>query len=124
MRAHSLPRVTGLLLASLLLPLAMAVPAMARHNFVAATVTAENVQFNPTEVTIPAGSNVLFKNQEVPEGPPHTLSGTDGRFDSGLLFPGDEMVVSTEHLRPGSYAFFCRVHPDVMLGTLTVELPG
>lgn len=116
MHGHRLPR--GLLaLAVLLLLLAMAVPAIARHNPIGATVTAVDDQFNPSAVSIEAGTNLLFKN----DGPnnPHTLSGTNGLFDGGLLFPGGERVVSTEHLQPGTYQFFCRVHP-FMQGTLTV----
>ena len=47
----------------------------------------------------------------------------DGLFDTGNIDPGGSatFVVPSE---PGSFAFFCAVHPS-MTGTLTVEsAPG
>lgn len=117
MRTRRLLRVGGFMLAGVLLLLAMSVPAMARHAPVAATVTAVSFDFDPNEVSIPEGTNLLFVNDD--DGVPHTLSGINGRFDSGVIFGDADTVVTTEHLRPGTYQFFCRVHPD-MLGTLTV----
>lgn len=122
MHAHGRTRtIGGLLLASLLLLLVMAVPAVARHAPIGAEVTAEGFAFHHGDpeietVELEAGTNVLFTNLD---GAPHTLSGEEGLFDSGVVNAGGERVVSTEHLRPGTYDFFCRVHP-FMKGELTV----
>ena len=49
----------------------------------------------------------------------HTLTAIDGAFDTGVLAPGEhtELIVPAE---PGTYAFFCEIHPS-MTGTLTVS---
>lgn len=116
MRFYRMLRATSLVLAGLLLLLTMSVPAVARHAAIGAEITTKEFEFTGG-TTLPAGTNVLFRNADEA---PHTLSGTNGKFDSGPVSQDGEMIVSTEHLRPGSYEFFCRVHPD-MVGTLTVE---
>lgn len=119
MHKHRIPRVIGLLLTGLLVLGALALPAIAGHGDKGGEITAVDFRFQPRNLTIDAGTNVLFNN----DGPnaPHTFSGTNGGFDSGVVFPGGEVVVSTEQLAPGSYNFFCRVHPDLMRGTLRVK---
>lgn len=122
-------RRTLTLLTAMLLALGLfAGPAIARHGGIGEIVTAVNnpgpdpdpeavpFLFDPDNPTITAGTNVEFRNDSADV---HTLSGTQGGFDSGAVFPDGDRIVSTEHLRPDDYEFFCRVHP-YMRGTLTV----
>ena len=52
------------------------------------------------------------------DGAPHTLTSVDGAFDTGVI-GGGESGGFTAPAAPGTYAFFCSLHPS-MTGTLTV----
>lgn len=119
-----------LVLVGLVLILALALPAMAKHRAVGGEVTAIDFEFLPEDpdsedpevlkikATIEQGTNVRFIN----DGPidPHTLSSDDFLFESGAVLPGRNRVVNTERLAAGTYTFFCGFHP-FMTGTLVVE---
>lgn len=76
--------------------------------------------FLPLEVTIPAGTTVIWVNDERPK---HTATADDGLFDSGDQNLGDSF--SYTFTEPGTYPYFCRYHGDVgvvgMAGVITVE---
>jgi plastocyanin len=89
------------------------------------TVTAQNIAFDPTDISLPAGqaSTITFDNQDA--GTPHNIDiGTDDTFSTSL-FTGEIVtgVASTDYnvpaLDPGTYPFRCDVHPN-MTGTVTV----
>jgi plastocyanin len=91
----------------------------------AVTVTAQNLAFNPTTISLPAGqaSTITFDNQD--SGIPHNIDiFTDTTYTTSL-FKGDLVtgVASQDYnvpaLDPGTYAFRCDVHTN-MTGTLTV----
>lgn len=106
---------------------ALAVPALARHGSAETTIIAFDFDFevpneNPLDprensVTIEQGTNVFFEN--IGPNAPHTFSSL-GAFESGAVLPGGDRIVQTEHLRPGTYQFFCGFHPVLMTGELTV----
>lgn len=89
-----------------------------------ASVTAES---GPVEVSIEAftfteagplsaGQQVLVTNND---SVPHTLTADDGSFDTGLLQPGDQAVITVPN-SSGEFSFFCEVHP-AMTGAFSVE---
>lgn len=88
----------------------------------ASTVTVSEIDFAflPADMTIPAGTTVIWVNDEQPK---HTASADDGQFDSGDQSLGDSY--SYTFAEPGSYPYFCRYHGDVggvgMAGTITVD---
>jgi hypothetical protein len=49
---------------------------------------------------------------------PHTVSASDGAWDSGNLAPGQ--TFERRYDEPGSYPYLCRYHPG-MVGTIEVE---
>lgn len=53
------------------------------------------------------------------DGEPHTLTATDGSFDTGSFEAGDPGRF-TAPSKAGTYAFTCTIHPS-MTGTLTVR---
>jgi plastocyanin len=83
----------------------------------------EQLRFEPPTFTVAAGTTVLFANVG---GKPHTLTADDGSFDSGVVTPGAEggrfagTNATFTLTKPGTYAFHCEVHPQVMKGTITV----
>lgn len=91
------------------------------------TVTAANLAFDPTAISLPANqaSTITLDNQD--GGVPHNISiWTDDSFSGDALFTGALVTgVATQDyaiqaLPPGTYAFRCDVHPATMTGTVTV----
>ena len=89
-----------------------------------ATVLAHNYGYvapdGSTTVTIRAGDAVRWTFQGEIHSVTSGLPGVpDGRFDSGLRNPGDTFrwVFPT----PGTYRYFCQVHPEEMHGTVIVR---
>ncbi len=66
-------------------------------------------------LTVAPGSLIEVTNSD---GAPHTVTATDGAFDTGNLGGGQAGAI-TAPTEPGTYAFFCSIHPS-MQGTLTV----
>lgn len=83
----------------------------------------EVLRFDPNELTVAAGSAIVFANVG---GAPHTLTADDGSFDTGIVDPGAEQgrfAGGNESIAldtPGTFAFHCEIHPAAMTGTLTV----
>ncbi len=78
-------------------------------------ITIEDFAFGDP-VTVSAGATVTVLNAD---GVHHTLTATDGAFDTGAL-ARDTTGVFEVPAEPGTYAFFCSIHP-FMSGDLTVE---
>lgn len=79
-----------------------------------ASVDVADFSFGPAAVEIAAGGSVEWTNTGVA---PHTVTAKDGTFDSGMLEPG--RTFRQTFAEPGSYAYVCAVHPD-MVGTVRV----
>lgn len=88
------------------------------------TVTIEGMEvrikgfaFIPADVKVPAGAKITVINED---SAPHTLTATEGyAFDTGTI-EGGASGTFTAPSKPGSYPFFCSLHPE-MKGTLVVS---
>lgn len=75
--------------------------------------------FNPSPITIPAGTTVVWTNRDTA---PHTAtSDTKGLFDTGRLQYGQSGKVTFNDA--GTFTYYCAVHP-YMHGTVIVTAPG
>ena len=88
----------------------------------AVTVTAVDIDFEPSELTIPADTDVeiTLVNEGVLQ---HDFNIEDTEFHTELLDAGKEETI-TVNLSAGEYVYFCSVpgHREAgMEGTLTVE---
>lgn len=77
-------------------------------------VAIKGVKFQPAELTVPAGTEVTWTNQDPT---PHTVTADDDSFDSGILDPGATFSWTFE--TSGTVTYFCNVHPD-MKGSIEV----
>jgi plastocyanin len=73
--------------------------------------------FAPTPLEVPVGTPVTWTNLDPTA---HTVSASDGSFDSGTLESDARFETTFE--RPGMFAYFCQIHPT-MRGIVRVEEP-
>jgi len=91
----------------------------------AVTVTAKDLKFGQTEITVPADEafDLAFDNQE---GIPHNVavyadSSASSKISVGDIFSGPaQKTQSVPALAAGTYFFRCDVHPD-MKGSIVAE---
>ncbi len=82
----------------------------------AATVTVENMSYNPASVTISKGETVEWVFAD--NGLPHDVVEDDSEmFESDLLTEGSYSYTFDE---AGTFTYHCTPHP-MMLGTVVVE---
>jgi plastocyanin len=73
-----------------------------------------NFAYDPDPTTIQAGGKVIWMNEDAAS---HTATADDGSFDTGTIEEGK--VKSESFKEPGTYTYFCTVHPS-MHGTVEV----
>jgi plastocyanin len=86
--------------------------------------------FQPTDLTVKAGDTVTWTVTQAIAEPHSVKSGSPGDPDAGKLFDstirlranGDSFQFTFAN--PGTYPFYCEVHPTTMKGTITVAGPG
>jgi plastocyanin len=77
-------------------------------------IVIKKFMFNPMDVTVPAGTNVIWENDD---GEPHTVVSLTGDFRSQALDEKDKFA--HQFAAPGTYKYICSIHPK-MVGTITV----
>jgi plastocyanin len=83
-----------------------------------AEVQIDQFAFIPQRITVKAGTTVTWINED---DAPHTVASSDKLFKSKALDTGDKF--SFTFTTPGTYAYFCSVHPH-MTGAVVVEAAG
>jgi plastocyanin len=89
-----------------------------------ATVVMQNIAFNPANITIHVGQQVVWVNND--SAPHTTTSGSctgntctpSPGWDSGTLNPGQSFSHTFD--TAGTFPYFCRIHGAAMQGTVTV----
>lgn len=84
--------------------------------------------FGKASFTIDQGTVATFQNLD-PGAAPHDVTAVDRRagkplFSSAIINLGQTPVLGTDQLAPGTYRFFCTVHPTQMSGELVVTGSG
>ncbi len=70
--------------------------------------------YQPDPVVVQVDGKVIWQNQDTA---PHTATADDGSFDTGTIEKGK--IGSETFKEPGTFAYFCEIHPD-MRGTVEV----
>ncbi|MGI8524730.1 MAG: cupredoxin domain-containing protein [Pseudolabrys sp.] len=78
-------------------------------------VKIDNFTFNPQQITVKAGTTVVWTNHD---DIPHTVTSKTGIFKSKALDTDDKF--SFTFTTPGSYPYFCSLHPH-MTASIVVE---
>ena len=93
------------------------------------TASAVCCSYGKAQFTIDRGTVATFQNQD-PSVAPHDVTAVDvgpsGQplFRSATIAQGQTPVNGTSTLAPGTYRFFCTVHPIQMAGELVVTGTG
>lgn len=95
----------------------------------AATVVIDLVAYSPEELDVSAGTTVTWRQQDagahtvtsgtVEQGAASVTKVPDGQFDSGDLANGDSFEFTFSE--PGTYPYFCSLHPATMRGEIRVN---
>jgi plastocyanin len=80
-----------------------------------ATVAIQNFAFAPATLMVPAGTTVVWKNED---DSPHRIGDRTGTLKSAALDDGD--TFSHTFAAPGEYAYICTLHP-YMRGKIIVK---
>jgi plastocyanin len=86
------------------------------------SVSMQNIQFSPKDLTVKAGQTVTFTNDESVPHDVHKESGPGKDFSSGPdggMQQGDTFKLKLD--KPGTYKYVCDVHAPGMAGTITVK---
>lgn len=121
-RSWRLTLVAGLFAAAA----AVAVPALAKN----ADVSIVDTSFQPATITVVAGDTVTWTTTQS-IGQQHSVtSGKPGDpdagkvFDSGLHLQDNGQSFQFTFTTPGTYDYFCQVHPTLMTGQIVVTAAG
>lgn len=74
-----------------------------------AQVVMKAISFQPAELTVHAGETVEWKNEDIVA---HTVTASDGSFDSGLIQPGGAWKMTIKNA--GTLEYHCRPHPNMV----------
>ena len=80
-----------------------------------AGVGIKDFKFAPSLLTVAAGATVTWTNHDEE---PHTITSASGTFTSAGL--SNEETFTQRFTRPGTYAYFCALHP-YMKATVVVR---
>jgi plastocyanin len=85
--------------------------------------------FQPATITVQAGDTVTWTVTKA-VGEPHSVtSGSPGadqgkQFDSGIGLKDNGLTFQFTFQQPGTYSYFCQVHPTLMTGQVVVVAAG
>ncbi len=80
-----------------------------------AKIVVKDFMFNPTPLTVRAGSTVTWTNMD---DEPHSVVSDTGAFKSGGMDTAESFSFKFD--KPGTYHFTCSIHPR-MVGTVVVQ---
>ena len=72
------------------------------------TVTIENLQFSPAELTVRRGDRIVWVNKDLF---PHTATAKDKTFDSGSIDASGSWVLNADKV--GDHPYGCSFHPTM-----------
>ena len=95
---------------------AVVLPVWAQNAAPAGAVSIDNFTFNPTPLTVKAGTTVTWTNKD---DIPHGIASSTNAFAKSRALDTDQSFSFT-FTTPGTYQYFCYVHPH-MVGSVVVE---
>jgi plastocyanin len=91
-------------------------PAHAQSAAAANSISIDNFTFNPPTLTVKAGTTVTWTNKD---DIPHGIASANNGFSRSKAMDTDDSFSFT-FTTPGSYQYFCYIHPH-MTGMIVVQ---
>jgi amicyanin len=88
----------------------------ARAEAATSAVSIDNFTFTPPSLTVKAGTTVTWTNRD---DIPHGIASSNNVFAKSQAMDTDD-TYSFTFTTPGSYQYFCYIHPH-MVGTIVVQ---
>jgi plastocyanin len=110
------PVITATVLGAAVGSLLAASVLFARADGPASTVLIDNFTFGPQTLTVKAGTTVTWTNKD---DIPHGIGSSNNAFKRSAALDTDDSYSFT-FTTPGSYQYFCYLHPH-MVGSIVVE---
>src|ERR1700676_580572 len=95
---------------------AVVLPGRADNAAQSSAVSIDNFTFGPPSLTVKAGTTVTWTNRD---DIPHGIASSNNAFSKSKALDTDDSYSFT-FATPGSYQYFCYIHPH-MVGTIVVE---
>jgi amicyanin len=95
---------------------AVVLPGRAQNAAPAGAVSIDNFTFTPPSLTVKAGTTVTWLNKD---DIPHGIASSNNAFTKSNALDTDDSYSFT-FTTPGTYQYFCYVHPH-MTGTIVVQ---
>ena len=95
---------------------AVVIPTAAQNAAPGSSVSIDNFTFTPASLTVKAGTTVTWTNKD---DIPHGIAAANNEFKRSKALDTDDSFSFT-FTTPGSYKYFCYLHPH-MTGTIVVE---
>lgn len=100
----------------------------ASNQGVTVDLTAENIAFDKSTITVPAGAKVTVNFDNRDSGVPHNFAVYETDAAENIIFQG-KIITGPDKItynfvapdKPGTYFFRCDVHPTTMKGQFVVE---
>ena len=89
----------------------------ARAEDPSSTVSIDNFTFSPKELKVKAGTTVTWTNHD---DIAHGIASSNNAFAKSKVIDTDDSY-SFKFTAPGTYQYFCYLHPNVMVGSIIVE---
>jgi plastocyanin len=91
-------------------------------------LTAQNIKFDKSTITVPAGAQVTVTFDNRDQGTPHNVAFYTDSSASTTIYrgaiitgPATTTYTFTAPGTPGTYFFRCDVHPETMIGQFVVQ---
>jgi plastocyanin len=110
------PVITATVLGAAVGSLLAASALFARADGPTSTVLIDNFTFGPQTLTVKAGTTVTWTNKD---DIPHGIGSSNNAFKRSAALDTDDSYSFT-FTTPGSYQYFCYLHPH-MVGSIVVE---
>jgi len=109
-------------------PPATTTPATTTPQSVSVNLTVQNIAFDKSTITVPAGASVTINFNNKDSGVQHNFAVYTDSSATTVIFRGNIVTgpatatyTFTAPLAPGNYFFRCDVHPTLMTGTFVVN---
>ena len=97
-------------------PNASASPGVSPVSVAEITVTIDSMDYMPATLTVAPGTTVRWVNED---GPVHTVTARDASYNSGVMTTG--MEYRRTYDTPGTFEYFCAVHPLMVADVVVTE---